>query len=104
MELVKDLTDEGIIYYWVDQSGEEMSPHLHSFSLAEEWRIRYLFSLYAGEERRASIIDRRSNLEKRKLMEKNHLSSRNNPLGRRKSDIPAAVDIDLFEEKIKEFY
>ncbi|WP_299183401.1 hypothetical protein [uncultured Neptuniibacter sp.] len=103
MKLVKDLNENGIVFYWIDDSGEQISPDLYCLIVAEEWWKTYLFSQYEGAERRKSIIDRRHDLEKRKMMERNHKFSRQNPQGRRKTDQPIKVDIDLVKEKLEEF-
>ncbi|WP_415903238.1 hypothetical protein ACMXYR_05680 [Neptuniibacter sp. QD29_5] len=102
MKLVKDFINYEIVFYWADESLTPCSPHLHSITAAEEWWKKYLFSQYQGPERRKSIVDRRSNHDKRNSMDKNQYS-RSNPLGRRESDKPVKVEIDLFQEKIKEF-
>lgn len=104
MKLMKDLADERIIFYWIDSSEERLSPSLATLDLAKEWRDQRMFDSYPGAERRSSIIDRRSNRNKRESMTKSHRSARTNPQGRRITDIPVAVDVDLVKEKLQEFY
>jgi hypothetical protein len=103
MMLVKDLSDSGIIFYWVDAAGGRISPELATLNLAHEWHQQALFEAYSGEERRVSVIDRRSDWDKRDIMVRNYISSQANPHGRRASDVVAEVDLDLVKEKLKEF-
>ncbi|WP_415886460.1 hypothetical protein ACMXYO_00450 [Neptuniibacter sp. QD37_6] len=102
MKLVKDFVEYEIVFYWADENINPVSPTFHSIQHAEEWWKQYLYSQYKGEERRKTMIDRRSNHEKRNRMDK-HNFSRHNPQGRRASDKPVSVEIDLFAEKIKQF-
>ena len=104
MQLIKDLNDIEIIFYWTDDSGQMLSPALHSLPLAEEWYKNFLFSTYEGKERRHSIIDRRSNEERRTKMDRNQRFGRRNPTGRRASDKPISVTLDLTKEKLKLLY
>ncbi|KEA64595.1 hypothetical protein ADIMK_1048 [Marinobacterium lacunae] len=60
-----------------------------------------MFSRYEGDERRKSIIDRRSDAEKRRRMEERGNLLSISPYGRRHTDIPVDVDIDLVAEKLK---
>ncbi|WP_420599472.1 hypothetical protein [Neptuniibacter sp.] len=104
MKLVKDLTGGRIVYYWVDGNDEVASDYLHSFVEAEEWWKHLMFSLYEGEDRRRSICDRRQDQETRKKLEYREKFHRSNPLGRRVTDMPVSIDIDLSKEKIKQLY
>ena len=104
MKLVKDLVDGRIVYYWIDGNGEVTSDYLHSFVDAEEWWKHLMFSLYEGEERRRSICDRRQDQETRKKLEYREKYHRSNPLGRRVTDMPVSVDLDLSKEKINQLY
>ncbi|MBQ0785502.1 MAG: hypothetical protein KBT66_14820 [Amphritea sp.] len=103
MELVKDLSDSGIVFYWIDEAGGRISPELATLNLAHEWHQQALFEAYSGEERRVSVIDRRSDRNKRDSMLRNYISSQANPNGRRASDVADEVDLDLVKEKLKEF-
>lgn len=103
MELVKDLSDSGIIFYWIDASGGRISPELATLNLAHEWHQQALFEAYRGPERRVSTIDRRSDRVKRDSMDRNSISSQANPNGRRISDVAAVVKFDLVKEKLKSF-
>ncbi|WP_286240813.1 hypothetical protein [Neptuniibacter halophilus] len=102
MKLVKDLYDSDIVFYWTGDSGEKLSPNLHTLMEAEEWWKREMFARYEGPERRKSIYDRREDSETRKRFERNHKFSRHNPQGRRQTDQPVKVDIDLAKEKIEQ--
>lgn len=104
MKLVKDLVDGRIVYYWMDDHGEVVSEFLHSFIEAEEWWKVLMFSLYDGEERRRSICDRRQDEATRKKLEFREKYNRTNPMGRRMTDIPVSVDLDLSKEKINQLY
>ncbi len=103
MELVKDLSDSGIVFYWIDEMGGRISPELATLNLAHEWHQQALFEAYSGEERRVSVIDRRSDRSRRDSMVRNYISSQANPHGRRASDVADEVDLDLVKEKLKEF-
>ena len=102
MELVKNLTDNGIRFYWTDESEQRLSPELATFEQAKEWRIQTLFDTYKDVERRASIIDRRSDSDKRERMSKNYQSLQTNPQGRRLADKVVEVYIDLVKQKFQE--
>jgi hypothetical protein len=104
MKLVKDLTHDGIRFYWIDESEERLSPELATLDLAKEWRIKTLFDSYKESERRVSVIDRRSDSDKRERTSKTLRASQSNPQGRRITDIAVQVDIDLVKQKLKELY
>lgn len=104
MKLVKDLVDGRIVYYWMDEEGYISSEYLHSFVEAEEWWKLFMFSRYPGQERRRSICDRRQDMETRKKLEYREKYNRSNPIGRRITDVPVTVDLDLSKEKIEELY
>lgn len=101
MRLVKDLVDSRIVFYWIDETDKRLSPDHATFQLAQEWWKSYMFSRYEGDERRKSIIDRRSDAEKRRRMEEQSNLSSISPYGRRHTDTPVEVDIDLVAEKLK---
>ena len=103
MELVKDLSDSGIIFYWVDEVGIRISPELATLNLAHEWYQQTLFDAYKGQERRVSMIDRRSDRCKRDAMVRNYISAQANPNGRRISDAAAEVNLDLVKKKLKSY-
>ncbi|GGB99408.1 hypothetical protein GCM10011352_27000 [Marinobacterium zhoushanense] len=102
MYLVKDLIDCRIVFYWLDETGCEVSPELCTFQDAEEWWKALMFERYRGYERRKSIIDRRTDFEKRQRMDNSHRFASINPYGRRVTDQPIKVDIDLAAEKLLE--
>jgi hypothetical protein len=104
MKLVKDLSDEGVVLYWVGDDTRTLSPHLPTLVDAEEWWKKYMFAQYDGLERRASIYDRRKDLTMRKHFEFSDKFVRLNPHGRRKTDMPVTVDVDLFRKKLQNFY
>ncbi|GGB99401.1 hypothetical protein GCM10011352_26990 [Marinobacterium zhoushanense] len=100
MYLIKDLLDGRIVYYWLNEVDHQISPHLSTLQHAEEWWKAYKFARYEGDERRASVIDRRSNTEKRRRMESSNRYTSINPYGRRATDIPVKVHRDLVPEKL----
>ncbi len=102
MQLIKDLRDEGVVLFWVEDE-RQVSPFLHTLVDAEEWWKKYQFSQYQGQERRKTIYDRRSNTEMRKQFELNGRYIPPRPNGRRSSDQPVFIALDLFEEKMKGF-
>lgn len=102
MQLVKDLCDEGIVLYWIEDN-HQISPLLHTMIEAEEWWKKFQFSRYQGEERRKTIYDRRSNMAMRKHFELNGRYVQPRPHGRRVTDQPVFVSIDHFENKMKGF-
>ncbi|SIS96394.1 hypothetical protein [Neptunomonas antarctica] len=101
MKLVKNLTDNGIRFYWIDESEDRLSPELATLQLAKEWRIQTLFNTYKAVERRSSIIDRRSDSNKRERISKNHHSLQSNPQGRRVADRVVEVYIDLAKKQLQ---
>jgi hypothetical protein len=100
MKLVKDLLEGRIVFYWLFEDGIQVSHHLHTLQEAEEWWKEFMFAQYEGNNRRRSIHDRRKNHDHRKQLELIERYGRSNPLGRRETDSPIRVDIDLFQEKI----
>lgn len=104
VKLIKDLIEGRIVFYWMDENGEVVSTYLHSFIEAEEWWKMFMFSQYSGEERRQSICDRRQDMDTRRKLEFREKFNRTNPTGRRVTDIPVTVDLDLSKEKIEQLY
>ena len=102
MQLVKDLCEKGVVLYWAEGK-RKVSPYLHTLIDAEERWKKYQFSSYQGPETRKTIYDRRSNTEMRKQFELNGRYIPPKPNGRRMTDQPVLVSVDLFEEKVKGF-
>ncbi|SIQ85792.1 hypothetical protein SAMN05421647_11013 [Marinobacterium stanieri] len=102
MYLVKDLVEGRIVYYWVDEDGSTRSPLVATFALAEDWWKQFTFDRYEGPERRASVVDRRSNTEKRLRMDQSNRFASTNVQGRRETDRPVKVTFDLVQKRIKE--
>ncbi len=103
MHLVKDLHEQRIVYYWIDEQETQISPFLASIPLAEEWRNLYLHKQYQGWDRRRSHIDRRRLVHKRDQASAQHAIS-NPAKGRRSSDKPIKVDIDLAKSKLEKLF
>ena len=102
MTLVKDLIGHRIVYYWtLDGQTTATSPEFASIEHAQEWYVKYNNSLYEGVERRSSHIDRRTLHHKRDAKFSKHVSSAN-PGGRRETDKPVKVGIDLSKQKMLE--
>lgn len=104
MKLVKDLNPSGIVYFWINDLSEQISPDIPTFQLAEEWRTRFIFSQYEGNERRTSVIDRRKDQDQRLNVDRSLDASRSKPEGRREADSKIQIDIDLAVEKLKVYY
>ncbi|SEG76175.1 hypothetical protein [Marinobacterium lutimaris] len=101
MYLVKDLVGGRIVYFWQDKNGSPRSDFFSTFLNAEEWWKTHVFALYAGVERRTSIIDRRTNYDKRRRLDHSHRFASSNPNGRRITDLPVKVSRDLAAEKLQ---
>ena len=101
MKLIKDLTSDGVILYWTGTKAKKLSPDFHNQIEAEEWQKRYHLSQYQGEERRVSIYDRRMDEVKRNFYDVRNRFVRSNPNGRRITDKPVKVDVDLAHLKLK---
>ncbi|GGC04244.1 hypothetical protein GCM10011352_33080 [Marinobacterium zhoushanense] len=101
MRLIKDLVDSRIVFYWIDESDKRLSPDHATFHQAQEWWKSYMFARYEGDERRKSVIDRRSDADKRRRMEAENKLSSISPYGRRQTDVPVEVDLDLVAEKLE---
>jgi len=103
VRLVKDIDEKGIFFYWSDSDFIDVpiSPRLPCIELAKEWRDKHLFSLYKGDERRHSHIDRRLDRTKRQHVDEALFYSRQRPEGRRSTDTPLEVDIDLVMDKLQ---
>ncbi|MGH1461421.1 MAG: hypothetical protein ACRBB6_05265 [Neptuniibacter sp.] len=104
MKLVKDLSEEGVVLYWISEDSRMLSPHLRTMVDAEEWWKKHMFAQHPGKERRSSIYDRRKDLSMRKHFEFSDNFTRLNPLGRRKTDMPVKVNVDLFQQKLQSYY
>lgn len=101
MKLVKDLGANGVVLYWSGAKAKKLSPDLYNITEAEEWWKTYHFAQYQGEERRASIHDRRQDEVKRGFYDAGNRFFRTNPNGRRATDKPVKVDVDLSQLKLK---
>lgn len=100
--LVKNLHNERVIFYWVNKTGKRVSPLEHSQSTAEEWWKTFMFSQYNGAERRKTIVDRRACFTTRAIMDQ-RTQVATDPVGRRYTDHPIKIDINLYDKKIKQF-
>lgn len=104
MTLVKDMQDHRIIYYWINQSSEVISPFLVSLERADEWRRDFLNNMYEGHQRRRSSIDRRRYQHKRDIHSRQGNVAALFQSGRRSTDRPARVGKDLAAEKLKRLF
>lgn len=104
LKLVKNFYKNRVVFYWVNLKGKKTSPLMPTFKSAEEWWLKFQFSLYEGDERRITIHDRRKDLGRRKEYESAIQALRTNPVGRRYTDqTEVEVEFDLFQEKIQQF-
>jgi hypothetical protein len=102
LKLVKDFHEYQFVYYWIDSHAVRVSPNLPTPQFAEEWVIHHYFSEYNGKERRRTIFDRRYDGSKVKLEGTQIFFSKRKPSvkGRRSTDLPIAIDLDLSVEKL----
>lgn len=100
--LVKNLYKDKVVFYWVNkEKGKKISPLLSSMLEAEDWWKRYIFSKYEGAERRSTVRDRRLCHSTRDVMKSRKGEKHISP-GRRVTDQPIEVDIDLYQKKLKD--
>ena len=99
LTLVKDLEDFNIVFYWVDCQKAQVSPSLPTLTHAREWYTEHCFSLYKGNERRQRICDRRTSEHLRWDITGRRNTSQH---GRRSSDKPIHIGLDLAKIKINE--
>ncbi|MFW1676996.1 hypothetical protein ACFVYJ_04335 [Pontibacter sp. JAM-7] len=99
-KLVKDFEDYKVIYFWLDDNNQCISAHFPTLAHAKEWFIQYHFNQYTGPERRKRLVDRRSS--ESKVLNHAGSSKRGSKAshGRRITDRPIRVDIDLATEKL----
>ena len=100
MELVKDLHNHRVVYYWVDDDRVRLSPVLASFTAAKEWRTAHLHDEYPGWNRRRSHIDQRRYQHKRNSLALGHEHIALITSGRRSSDRTTKVTIDRAQPKL----
>lgn len=104
LELIKDFVDEHIVLYWQRSNGELVSPYFNALEAAQAWWVVYCASQFQGEERRASIVDRRSldySRQKRALSQ--HIPSPM-PDGRRVTDLPPGISRDRSRVALLQYY
>lgn len=104
LKLVKDFKAGEFLLYWCDAlTKERTSPLLHSMENAEEWWLKHQFNLYSGEERRATIVDRRKlHQERAKRATSSHFIGAS-PDGRRYTDRRIEVDEDRSRESMLKY-
>lgn len=100
LKLVKDFEDFQVIYYWLDETNQKVSPDLPTLTHAEDWLAIQQAEGYKGRDRRRRIVDRRRNQRPPEQQRNGKRSAK--PLGRRKTDKQIQIDIDYSEEKIKQ--
>lgn len=101
LKLVKDFRMGKFLLFWCDAlSNERVSPVLRSMEYAEEWWVKHHFDLYGGQERRATIVDRRKlHQERIKRTASSHFLGAS-PDGRRYTDREINVDDDRSKESM----
>ena len=102
--LIKDFVDHKVVLYWSDDHGTIVSPMFTSIQSAEEWWLKYNYSLYTGPERRKSFVDRRRLHSQRTREERSRHIPSPKPEGRRYTDIEIKIDKDISRVKILQFY
>lgn len=102
--LVKDFDAYEFFFYWIDSGTKKpVSPKLPTLEYAKEWWVNYKARLYSGEERRKTTLDRRDRAAKIKLSGTQIFFSKRRPQtcqGRRETDKPVEVSIDLSVRKL----
>lgn len=98
--LVKNFLKNTSVFYWVDGKGKKVSPILTNQPDAENWWKLHMFSQYEGKERRKSVRDRRNHHTTRDILKSRKGQKKISP-GRRVTDQPISVDIDLFKKKLE---
>ena len=99
--LVKNLYKGNLVFYWVNNKGKKVSPLASNQAEAEDWWKSYMFSQYENAERRQVVRDRRSLHSTREIVQSRKGQSTISR-GRRVTDQPISVDIDLFQKKLDE--
>ncbi|WP_286238279.1 hypothetical protein [Neptuniibacter halophilus] len=100
-QLVRDLKEYEVIFYWIDGQQEKISPEMKTIIHAREWIIDYHYSLYTFTERRRYRNDRRA-LQKPASPEAAFFCRRySSNEGRRLTDQLNKVDVDLAIQKIQ---
>lgn len=96
-QLVKDYIDYKIVFYWQNKQSKRISPTFPSLVHAKAWLIDLYFDAYKGPERRESTVDRRS-------LQQADFHAQRTPYskGRRITDRPITVDVNLADKKIAE--
>ncbi|WP_286238280.1 hypothetical protein [Neptuniibacter halophilus] len=98
--LVKDFEEFQFVFYWIDDDANKVSPNLRTLIHAKEWLVEYDFKQRSGTERRQRKADRRMLTDSKK---EGQPSSRRitTSVGRRASDRPIKIDLDLSADKLK---
>jgi hypothetical protein len=95
MQLVKDIQDSRVVYYW-RKAGETSSPPFVQLNQARNWLVSQIWSNYTGTERRKVVEDRRRDKTTSTLFSNDYSLKRQRPKGRRMTDlIEAKVSLDL---------
>lgn len=102
--LIKDFIDQKIVFYWADADDKPQSPYFNNMTQVEEWWLKFNFSLYKGEERRGSFVDRRRLHSQRNAEHRSRQIPSQTPDGRRYTDIEIKVDKDVSRVKLLQFY
>jgi hypothetical protein len=98
LQLVKDFKRYQISFYWINAEKKQVSPDLPTLNHAKEWYFEHLFDQFNGVNRRKRKFDRRhSGHNEAELHSKRSFKK---PNGRRSTDKPIKVEIDLSEKKI----
>lgn len=101
MQLVKDIQDSRVVYYW-RKAGETSSPSFVQLNQARNWLVRKIWSNYTDAERRKVVDDRRRDKTTSTVFSNDYSLKRQRPKGRRTTDlIEAKVSLDLCPVRIE---
>jgi len=104
LELIKDFVDEHIVLFWQSQDAERLSPYFNSVEAAQAWWVVCCTNQYAGEERRSSVVDRRSlDYSRLNRARSQHVPSPQ-PDGRRETDTPPGITKDRSRVSLLQYY
>ncbi|WP_415885067.1 hypothetical protein ACMXYO_10480 [Neptuniibacter sp. QD37_6] len=101
LNLIKDLDNLKIVYYWACPNQGKVSPNLPTLLHASEWFISHNTAKYTGIERRKTMVDRRKQESAAVTAEMDLVYSRRlKPEGRRITDKELTIDLDLTLDKL----
>lgn len=101
MQLVKDIQDSKVVYYW-GKPGKLTSPAFGQIEHARNWLVSKIRSRYTGPERRKVVGDRRRDSDTSLEFSQNYNLKRQRPKGRRMTDlIETRISVDLCPTRLQ---